>query len=287
MIDTIQIRPLTIDDYDILKDMHTGIEDDYVVRIFERLVTSEEHKIFGLFDDGQLVSVSGYTIFADHYAMLGRWRSDLRYQGKGYATKIVQYIMDELKQNEQIKWIGANTQRTNFPALRVLEKLKLPMLKALHASTLIDSNNLNYASGEKWEAVTSLEEKRSIVQQIENDPDVIFPYQCYYPFPASPTLFKDEEIKDWYFFRNPENNRFVIMNFDQKKYSYMHVIYLWDDVFEQPGLWETILETYKEFQQNYGDDTKIWIDLTDESRQKTNEDAFEFQDAWILHGKWK
>ncbi|SEQ27368.1 GNAT family N-acetyltransferase [Piscibacillus halophilus] len=286
MIDTIQIRALTLDDLDTYKQMHTGIEDDYIIRIFDRLTTNDEHKVFGLFVDGQLVSIAGYTIFADEYAMLGRLRSDLRYTGKGYATQIMQYVVSQLKKLPEIKWIGANTQLHNYSALRVLEKCELPQIKTFHASTLVKPESLSYAKGPIWTPITSLEEKREWISTIENKPDIIFPYQAYYPFPASPKLFKDDEIKDWYFFKNPIGDRVLIIYHDQKKYDYAHVVYLWDDLFKQPGLWETIFETHKLFQQQYGEDTMIRTDLTDASRKDTNDEAFEIQDPWVLHGEW-
>ncbi|GEL76599.1 GNAT family N-acetyltransferase [Tenuibacillus multivorans] len=285
MIDTIQIRQLRLEDHDLVKSMQTGIEDDYIVRVFERLIRNDV--IYGLFNDDQLVSTAGYSLYANQYAMLGRLRSDNRYKGKGYATQLIEFIIEQLQHENHIKWIGANTQRHNFPALRVLNKLNLPQLKALHGSTLVKPEVLNYTPGEKWTPIETLEGKREVLSSIEHNPDVIFPYECYYPFPSHPNLFKDDEIKDWYFFKNPNNNRFIIINFDQKKHQYAHVVYLWDDVFTQPGLWETILDTHKEFQKTYGDDTYVWIDLTDESRKDACEEAFQIQDPWILHGKWK
>ncbi|MGP4073199.1 GNAT family N-acetyltransferase [Piscibacillus sp. B03] len=286
MIDTIQIRPLTMSDLDLYKKMQTGIKDDYIIRIFDRLITSDEHQVYGLFVENDLVSIAGYTIFAEQYAMLGRLRSDLRYTGKGYATQLIQYVIEQIKKMPEIKWIGANTQRHNFSALRVLEKVQLPPLKALHASTLVNPERLNNTPGASWTPVTSLEEKREWVSSIENDSNIIFPYQAYYPFPASPNLFKDDEIKNWYFYKNPNEDRVLIVYYDQKKYDYAHVVYLWNDMFKQPGLWETVFEVHELFKEKYGEDIKIRTDLTDVSRKDTHDDAFEIQDPWVLHGIW-
>ncbi|RPF54453.1 GNAT family N-acetyltransferase [Aquisalibacillus elongatus] len=287
MIDTVQIRPLTMDDYDLLTQMETGIEDDYIIRIWERLMTNDEHKVYGLFVESQLVSIAGYTIFAEQYAMLGRLRSDIRYSGNGYATQLFKHIIKELNQVPEIKWVGANTQLHNYSALRVMEKSDLPQLITFHASTLVKPRLLNYEKGEPWTPITSLDEKREWTSKFEQDSELIFPYQAYYPFPASSKLFKDDEIKDWYFFKNPENDRVLIIYYDQKKYNYAHVVYLWDDLFEQPGLWETIFETHELFKKEYGEDVHIRTDLTDTTREKAVDDAFQIQDPWILHGKWK
>ncbi|WP_054754680.1 hypothetical protein [Piscibacillus salipiscarius] len=120
----------------------------------------------------------------------------------------------------------------------------------------------------------------------ENDSNVIFPYQAYYPFPATPELFNDDEVSNWLFYKNPDEDRLIIVYHDQKKYNYAHVVYLWDDLFNQPGAWETIYEAHKTLQQQHDEELKIRTDLTDESRKLINDDAFEIQDPWVLHGVW-
>ncbi|GEN46710.1 GNAT family N-acetyltransferase [Alkalibacillus haloalkaliphilus] len=288
MIDTIQIRPLTINDEEKIANMQTGIEDDYVVRIFERLITSEEHALYGLFSDDQLVSVAGYSVFKGQYGMLGRLRSDQRYLGNGLATTIIEYIIEQLKKDDQIKWVGANTQLHNFPALRVLEKLQLPRLELLHPAVLVDQSKMPEPTGDVWTKLETLEEKRKWIDTIQHDDSVIFPLEAYYPFPTSPELFKDEDLEMWSFFENEAQDRFAIVKFDQKRDQYAHVVYLWDDLFEQPGLMKTLYEELEEFKKQYGDETYIRFDLPDETRNKIpNDDAFKFQDPWILHGYWK
>ncbi|WP_188206638.1 GNAT family N-acetyltransferase [Alkalibacillus aidingensis] len=288
MIDTIQIRPLQLDDADHLQNMQTGIEDDYVVRIFDRLIESDEHALYGLFTEGQLVSVAGYSVFKDQYAMLGRLRSDQRFLGNGYATTLIESIVDYLQKDDQIKWIGANTQLHNFPALRVLEKLRIPKLQLLHAATLFNRELLTTPEGETWKPLNTLEEKRKWINPLIQDSDAIFPLEAYYPFPTSEALFSDEDINDWFMFENESRDRFVIVKFDQKRHQYAHVIYLWDDLFDQPGLWNTLDETLVDFKETFGDETYIRLDVPDETYEKIpNKDAFEFQDPWILHGYWK
>ncbi|PKR78042.1 N-acetyltransferase [Halalkalibacillus sediminis] len=287
MIDTIKIRQLNIDDESNLASMDTGIEDDYVVRIFQRLIEHQEHALYGLFIDEQIVAVAGYSVFAEQYAMLGRWRSDRRYYGKGHATRLIQHTIDEVEKLPGIHWVGANTQVNNHPALRVLEKVQLPPLKKLHASTLMNPDDIARNPEAKWTQVKTLKEKRAWIKHVAGDQSTIFPYECYYPFPSSDTLFTDEKLEEWYFFENSSRNRVLIVSEDQKKYHYAHAVYLWDDSFEQPGLWDTLLDVYDHIRKKNDEETYVWIDLTDEEKSNipTNFD-FHFQDAWILHGKW-
>ncbi|WP_411953797.1 GNAT family N-acetyltransferase [Alkalibacillus sp. S2W] len=288
MIDTMQIRQLTIDDESLVANMQTGIEDDYVVRVFERLVTHDNQRLYGLFSEGELASIAGYTVYQGQYGMLGRLRSDQRFLGNGHATSIIQYVINELEQLDHIKWIGANTQLNNFAAKRVLEKLNLPQLEMLYPAVLTQPEQMPEANGDTWKELTTLEEKRRWIDPIKQDDSVIFPLESYYPFPASPALLTDDLLENWTFFENDAQDRFVIVKHDQKKNQYAHVVYLWDDLFEQSGLMKTLYDTLNAFKQQYGDDLNLRFDIPESTRQLIpNDEAFTFQDPWILHGYWK
>ena len=286
-IDTIHFRQLELGAREKLEQMETGIEDDYVVRIFDRLIEHKEHKVFGLFAGDQLASVGGYTIFADQYAMLGRLRTDVRYRGEGLATKLLERVIQEIEKLDGVNWVGGNTQRHNYSGMKVLNKLGLPQLIDLHASTVVDDKKLNTETGPLWKEISELDEKKRWLNPLSKDPKTIFPYESYYPFPASPTLFKDENIKNWMMFKNEAEDRFVIVKEDQKKYKYAQTIYLWEDLWEQPGLLKTISHAKHRLAQQSEEDIYIRFDLTDNQRAEVpDEDAFTFQDPWVLHGKW-
>ncbi|WP_347862444.1 GNAT family N-acetyltransferase [Salimicrobium sp. PL1-032A] len=112
----ITMKQLTERDKSFFTSMSTGIEDDYIARIFERLVTSESHTLYGMFRGGQLVSTAGYSLFAEGTcAMLGRLRSDINHRGKGYSTELLHHIITELKHRRRVEWIGPTLKR---PTLR-------------------------------------------------------------------------------------------------------------------------------------------------------------------------
>lgn len=125
MIGTMEIRKLSEKDSDLIEKMDTGIENDYVIHVFSRLTQGDNH-LFGLFKGGEIAVVGGFTIYKKSYAMLGRLRSDRKFRGQNLATELNQYLMKKAFQMENIKWVGANTQEDNYPARRVLQKLRLP-----------------------------------------------------------------------------------------------------------------------------------------------------------------
>ncbi|MGI2328994.1 GNAT family N-acetyltransferase [Planococcus sp. YIM B11945] len=278
------IRVLTLDDFPFLEAMETGIEDDYVKRIFERLVSTEENRLYGLFVDGQLASVCGYTIFAERYAMLGRIRSDVRFRGNDLASKLTVFVRDEAFKRPSIHWVGANTQEENGPARRVLEKTGFREFSTLYGATAKDVSMFENG-GNTWNKISSLERKKEWISQLYSGPDAVFPYECYYPFPASPELFADEKLMDWSFYENESGTRVLITKKDFKKYTYLQAIYPFDDLMEQSGFWETVSVDYLKLAAETEGETYVWMDLTQEQvLSLPSGHPFKLPSPWVLYG---
>ncbi|MBP1969122.1 GNAT superfamily N-acetyltransferase [Virgibacillus natechei] len=280
---TITIRLLQYDDYPQVEALDTGIEDDYVKNIFERLVV-EPNCLFGVFQEGQLVSMGGYTVYAKNYAMLGRLRSDRRYKGNGFSTSLMSHMIHTAFQQNDIQWVGANTEEHNRSAQRVMEKNRLTNYVTLHNATTKDTSSLE--SGAKpWNSITDLQKKKDWVEQTYVKTAAIFPYECYYPFPGATNLFQEEDLKKWSFYENDDKTRFVITKNDQKKNHYLHAVYPWNDFASQKGLWETISNDYHKLKKETGDDTYIWMDLTkEEAHSLPHHHPFELPSPWMLFG---
>ncbi|MBY7143149.1 GNAT family N-acetyltransferase [Virgibacillus sp. NKC19-3] len=277
------IRPLHYGDSPQVLALDTGIEDDYVKNIFERLVEENNH-LFGLFQDGQLVSIAGYTIYARSYAMLGRLRSDRRFKGNGFSTSLLTHALHAAFHQPDIQWAGANTQEHNLPAQRVIEKNGLSNYATLHGAVTKDTSALT-AGAKPWNPVTNLQRKRDWINQTYVKSGQVFPYECYYPFPASMELFQDEDLEQWAFYENNDQTRMLITKTDQKKNHYLHAVYPWSDITSQPGLWETISSDYESLKETTGEDTYIWMDVTKEEAQILPANhGFELPSPWILYG---
>ncbi|MDL4839317.1 GNAT family N-acetyltransferase [Aquibacillus rhizosphaerae] len=281
----LQLRELTLEDQDIVRMMQTNIDDDYVLNIFPDLVQSNSNSVYGLFDDDHLLAIAGSSFFPGGYAMLGRLRSDKRYLSKGNATKILAYIKSELEKDPSITWVGANTNMENIPARRVLEKIGLQQVTRLHSLYLIDETLLNGTKGSVWQAVETIEEKRRLLQSLKQENALgVYPYECYYPFPFSDNLLTDEHLNDSAFFQNQSKDRFLVIKKDQKRDWFAQVKYFWNDHFQQPGFWETVL-AYTEQQPEEG--IKPWVDFSQTGYERIpNLDTFKLSDGWVLYGKW-
>ncbi|WP_079478260.1 GNAT family N-acetyltransferase [Halobacillus salinus] len=280
------VKMLTIDDLPALMAMETGIEDDYVVRIFDRLIESDSHQLFGLFQEGQMLAVAGYSLFGQNkFAMLGRLRSDRRFQQKGNATRLLEPIVDHLKRVPGVEWVGANTHLGNIPARRVLQKLGIEQGPVIHYLTLKDPEKLSgHTKGPVWNRVEDLNEKYRLLDSLESNALDMFPYECYYPFPYDKSLFTDDYLEESSFYLSPDQQRFVIIRNDTKKYDYSHVKYFWDDHYDQPGFFETLQDHWNQNPDNAG----CWIDFSAQGFKNIPDlSAYDVQEPWILYGNWQ
>lgn len=279
----LDIRKLEREDLENLKQMDTGIVDDYVIRIFPKLIDSKEHQIFGLFQGESLLSVAGYTIFSGKFAMLGRMRSDRRYIGKGYSTEVMTFIADLLSKDPDIQWIGANTQTHNYPAQRVIERSGMKPGPVHYYAILKEKIDHLGVKGQLWKKVDELARKRSLLSSLDYNVLGAFPYECYYPLPFDEKLFTDEYLNECTFYINPEEDRFVIFRNDQKGALHTHVKYFWDDHFEQPGFFETVYHNWDDNPEAVG----AWIDFSETGYKNIPDTSiFEVQKPWRLYCRW-
>ncbi|MBT2583422.1 GNAT family N-acetyltransferase [Planococcus sp. ISL-109] len=277
------IRPLTGEDFQALQEMQTGIDDDYVIRVFDH-ISNGHNRLFGLFQDGHLASIGGYTIFAGSYVMLGRMRSDLRFRGLNLSTRLMAHVRNAALEHKGICFVGANTEESNIPAQRVLENIGLAKQSVLVAATAADVRGLE-SGAIPWRKVESLEEKMRWLQAVYIRPGRIFPFECYYPFPATADLFSKNQLTHWDFFENPAQDRVVIAKHDVKKYDYLHTLYPWNDLLEQPGLWETLRAPLEAIRKDSQEGAFIWIDLTHEQVHKLPDGhPFDLSSPWFLYG---
>lgn len=277
------IRQLNADDLPLLEAMETGIEDDYILRVYNR-ISSGSSRMYGLFHKGQLASIGGYTVFAKQYIMLGRMRSDLRFRGKNLSTQLMTYIMEQAFKLPAIQWIGANTQFENASARRVMDKLHLDEVSTLYSAISPTASSLE-TGGAVWEPVTDLAQKKKWIEQLYIKTGAVFPYECYYTFPASAELFKDAKLAQWSFFENRAKDRVLITKKDYKREYYLHTVYPWEDLMEQPGLWETVSMAQRELSEQVKTNTLLWMDLTPLQASKLPpHHTFDLPSPWLLYG---
>lgn len=267
--------------------MQTGLEEDYMLAVYPSL-TDGDNRLFGLFIDEQLVSTAGYTIFANHFIMLGRLRSDVRFRGKNYATEILQYVKELSLQLPEVAFVGANTEKHNLPAQKVLSKIGLPHVATLYAAQTTDLSSLmSDENSTIWTKLTDLGRKQHWLAQTylsESFSKKVFPFEAYYPFPASEKLFSEEQLEKWDFYENEDQTRYVILCEEDKGGHYLHVIYPWDDFTQQKSLWNTV-QAYYSITLLENPETIIWIDLTEtEAELLPSNHPFELPSPWMLHG---
>lgn len=271
--------------------MDTGIIDDYVIQVFERLSTGP-NRIYGLFVDEQLVSIAGYSIFANRYVMLGRLRSDRRYRGKNYATKIMKYIRDIAFQLPNITWVGGNTQEDNLAARRVLTNIGLIEQETLYPAITKEIDMFIHGN-KKWHSIEKSNDKVNLLKDTYLHNRRVFSLECYYPFPATNTLFTNSEINNWNVYKSHQHSYPLVTKKDIKKDIFLQVIYPFSDVFTQLGLWETVYDDYLKLKFIHPDqEVYIWLDIPEvHIHHLPSNHPFSIDSPWILHGmsidNWK
>lgn len=282
-----KIRQLQKEDIVFYENMQTGLEEDYVLRIFPYLVEGK-NRLFGLFVNDNLASVAGYTIYADQYAMLGRLRSDVRFRGKSYGTEISNYVKNQVAEHPYINWVGANTEIHNIAAQKVLANIDLPPIITLYAA---QAKEIDFQSNQanSWNIITSTKRKKEWLEKTYLNSDFdkpIFPFQAYYPLPVSDKLFEEEYLRTWHFYENAEQTRYLILWEEEKGDYYLHVTYPWNDFDKQVGFWDTIQKAFQEVKIREHD-ALVWFDLTPEDIDTLPENhPFDLPSPWVLHGRW-
>ncbi|HEX7064849.1 MAG TPA: GNAT family N-acetyltransferase [Bacillales bacterium] len=279
---TIQMRRLTPDDFEAFKQMQTGIENDYIARIFPYSV--KEEATYGVFIGDQLVSLAAYTIFAGRYAVLGRLRTDLRFRGRGLATQLLAKLCRELdNRHPEIVWIGLATELSNHPVQHIAHRLGMKRLSAYYSCVLENSweemKGLVHGAAEEWEAVIGHNEKYELLKSVgfKDNPLHIFPYECYYSLPYEEALWSENYLSGCSFWRRGAD--FFALMEDTKGSPYLHVKYFGENSFAQPGLWARIITEARKT------DRSIWVDLPYQKGLPEETASFSSRVPWTCYGR--
>lgn len=278
----ITIRPLTSSDQALVYAMDTGIKEDYVLRILHHLLQHE--RVYGALYNNKLVGIASYTLFEGHFAVLGRLRTDISFRGKGVATGLLSFIMEKLKANPAIEWIGLTTLDDNIPVHRIANTLGLNHLVTYFSYRMNDKDLSELSNPEMslWKEIVHLEHKKTYIKEWLPDPHDnplgMFPYECYYPLVLDHRLLTDEYITSCRMFVHEVKSRFVLLMPDDKGEHYLHAKYFWKDVFLDKGLIQLLKKVAKD------ENRILWLDSTEDIHNQPIDLFFSNRESWRLYG---
>ncbi|GEK91380.1 GNAT family N-acetyltransferase [Alkalibacterium kapii] len=282
------IRRLTADDLSAYQKMQTGLEVDYMLDAFTR-ITDAPNYLYGLFVSDNLVALSGFNLFQNHYAMLGRLRTDVRYRNQGYGTEIMQFSLEKALLMENVHWIGAYTESTNKASQNVFKKIGLAPADTHYAAKADSVTDMTTPDAALWQEITDAFEQKEWLNRTYLNPSFdkhVFPFEAYYPFPVSQELF-DDLPAHWRFFQNKKKSRYVILWEEYVGARYLHVVYPWHDFLKQTGLFKTV-QTVLESSQEKDSSTSLWWDFSElESKTLPFSHPFILGTPWVLYGASK
>ncbi|WP_270179041.1 GNAT family N-acetyltransferase [Alkalihalobacillus sp. CinArs1] len=267
------IRYLTYSDYGQLKGMKTNIQDDYIVRIFPRLV--ENDSLVGYFEDDRLVGIAGLTTFENEIGILGRLRTDVDFRGRGIASSLMKTLMESAYSSSSIKWIGYATEKSNLPANQLSKKLNMMLTSTVVSARIragVIRGKVDSISFNKFQ--NPITKRSALSNSFQDSRFSFFPYEIYYPLPYIPVL-SDVYIEKIELYSSEAGDFFLSR--EEKGDSYLHLKLFNPTLLNSKAMWTIVNNIASE------EDRRIWIDLPlehDHLLNKTFEKTF-----WHLIGQ--
>lgn len=281
------IRQLTIDDYRSVLDMQTGIEDDYVIGSFPQLIENPAQSLFGLMTEEGLAAVAGVYRLPNGNGILGRLRSDIRYQSKGNATALLKHIIAYCEQDPRMNWLGAITRKSNLPAQRVLDKLDMRYNSQFISLLMENPGEAEFPAAAPWQPIEGTEAKRDAIEQAAKDTKLAFyPYEAYFPIPYAAAILEDEYIEKLSVFRNTDASRIMAIQEDFKGRDLAQIQYFWPDVFEQDGLWAAVFDYLQQSDRQLVPQLDVSPGNASCIPAVFKESFAKDDDPWLIYGKY-
>lgn len=265
------IRRLTSKDIFVIKEMPTGLEEDYVKRIVERLI--KEETLMGYFHNEKLVGIAGMTIFEREAVVLGRLRTHVDYRNQGIASALMNTLQKEAFHHPQISWVGYATEEYNTAGNRLAPHLHMDLEAKVVSSRVSPYVMKGQNTTEPFERVESADKKTTIETYWKKNEAAFFPYTIYYPLSFLPIL-SPAYLNQVELYVN-DHGGFMIMK-EEKGASYLHL-----KVFNEITLWN---KTMWEMVNAYASEEArtIWIDLP--IQQAKWLEPYSHQTVWHLYG---
>ncbi|MFP7255338.1 hypothetical protein SFC02_13625 [Terribacillus goriensis] len=281
------IRQLTMDDYRAVLDMQTGIEDDYVLRIFPQLIENPAQTLFGLETEEGIAALAGVYRLPNGNGILGRLRSDIRFHSRGNATALLQHIIAFCEKDPTMNWVGAITRKSNLPAQRVLDKLHIHAESSFISLLMEAPEKFVSPSAAPWELIEGTENKRAAIEQAAVDTKAAFyPFEAYFPIPYASAILEDAYIEKLAVFRDPDSSRVMAIQEDHKGMDIAQIQYLWPDVFQQDGLWAAVFNYLKQSDKPLVPQLDVSSENASSIPAAFSGSFTEDDDPWLIYGRY-
>lgn len=266
------IRKLTAANRKDVIAMETGIEDDYVIRIFSELIKKDE--MLGYFEGQSLVGIAGMTIYEGDVAVLGRLRTHSNYRGRGIASALMNQLKEKAFRSLNMNWVGYATEKNNIPGNRMARQLQMNLEAIVVSSRIIPGTVEGTIDTQSYRSDYSRESKKKYLEEYSVNEDLtFFPHSIYYPLPYVPNL-TDDYLDSIEMFQNNMGS-FIIMK-EEKGATYLHVKVWNEKTLHSKELWQIVNAEAEK------DARSIWIDLPTEQAKWL--EAHSHQSIWHLYG---
>ncbi|WP_226657465.1 GNAT family N-acetyltransferase [Pseudalkalibacillus hwajinpoensis] len=266
------IRRLTSKDIPVVKEMPTGLEEDYVSRILHRLI--EEETIMGYFHNEKLVGIAGMTMFEREAVVLGRLRTHVDYRNKGIASALMNTLKNEAFNHQMVTWVGYATEEYNTAGNRLAPHLEMHLEAKVVSSLVSPYVMMGQTTTEPFERVVTADKKTIIEKYWKKNKATFFPYSIYYPLPYLPILSPAYLNKVELFVNG--SGGFMIMK-EEKGASYLHLKVFNETTLYNKTMWDMVNAHASEEART------IWVDLP--IQQAKWLEPYSHQTIWHLYGQ--
>lgn len=253
--------------------MKTNIHNDYILRIFPRLV--EQESLLGYFENDRLIGIAGLTVFENEIGILGRLRTDVTYRGRGIATSLMKELIQNAYMSDSMKWVGYATEMDNTPANELSKNVNMSIKSKLVSARVRPGEIAGMDDRLVFKSMTDPLMKRSeLINSFEESKFSFFPYEIYYPLPYIPSLSNlyMEKLEMY----SSGGGSFFLMR-DEKGDSYLHVKLFNAHLLTSKPMWNIINKIAND------EGRTIWIDLPKEHADLL-EEPFQ-KTVWHLIGQ--
>jgi len=122
----IKIRPTKLSDYEIIFNLlkKNKMIGNYLTKpLFKDLLAFNKNLYFVAEDNGKIVGSVFASQNGGYHGYLYKLAVDSKYRRKGVATKLLEVVINKLRNKYKTDWIFTHIEKKNLPSLKLIKSL--------------------------------------------------------------------------------------------------------------------------------------------------------------------
>ncbi|MGE5559760.1 MAG: GNAT family N-acetyltransferase [Chloroflexota bacterium] len=286
-----RIVPVTDADIDEYRTLPVDLDyEDYVIASFADLVAAAGF-YKAVDDNGVMLAVARNYPVVGGYAYLGSARTGVPYRGRGIATAMARFLIDDLRRRG-FTWVGLSTDDTNVPVHRSMEKVGLRRLgekafvvvKAGGLAQFLRANGIDVPTATSGREVTERAEKIDLMRSMlasarnrEHGPEQLAVLSCG-PFVILPPHADLVELTaDWYRLRVAGGQPYLLRSGTTEGWDWTEASFYGGDLLRHPAVLADLCAVAPA-------DRELWLLTTPAGLASIDRDSADWSGVLRLYG---